>query len=77
MEIDAAKKKAPIPEICYRCGEPGHKRLQCPKRFDIRHMSMEECEEWLREKALQKDAEEVAEKHAEVEEEQDFRKCDE
>ena len=77
MEIDAAKKKAPNLEICYRCGEPGHKRPQCPKRFDIRHMSMEECEEWLQEKALQKDVEEVAEKHVEVEEEQDFRKCDE
>jgi hypothetical protein len=69
MEIDAAKKKAAMPEVCYRCGEPGHRKPQCPRRFDVRHMTLEECEEWMQERALQQDAEEIAQKEEEAVEE--------
>ena len=31
-ETDAAKKEA---IVCYKYGEAGHRRLECPKRFDI------------------------------------------
>ena len=71
MDIDAMKKKNPTPDICYRCGEPGHRKPDCPKRFDIRHMTMDECDEWMQEKALQQDAEEIA-KNEEMEDLKDF-----
>jgi hypothetical protein len=66
MEIDAVKKKAALPGVCYRCGEPGHRRPDCPRRFDIRLMSMEECKDWMQEKALERDTEEIARKEDEV-----------
>ena len=46
---------------CCRCGEVGHKKLECPKKFDIRHMMMEECEEWMQQMVLDKDIEELQE----------------
>jgi hypothetical protein len=66
MDIDATRKKTNLPDVCYRCGEPGHRKPQCPRRFDIRLMSMEECEEWMQEKALGKDAEEIAQREEEL-----------
>ena len=47
--------------ICYKCGEVGHKKPECPKRFDIWHMTMEECEEWMQQMVLDKDIEELPE----------------
>jgi len=38
--------------VCYKCGEVGHKKLECPKKFDICHMTMEECQEWIQKKDL-------------------------
>jgi hypothetical protein len=67
MEIDAVKKKTALPGVCYRCGEPGHRRPDCPRRFDIRLMSMEECEDWMQEKALERDTEEIARRDNEME----------
>ena len=61
MDIDATKRKAQPPDVCYRCGEPGHRKPQCPRRFDIRHMTMEECDEWWQQRAIEQDAEEVVE----------------
>ena len=81
MEIDAARSKAPVPETCYRCGETGHRKFQCPRRFDIRHMTMDECDEWWQGRARAEDAKEVAhkEEEARVEEEgaEDFQTCSE
>ena len=75
MDIDATKKKSPTPDICYRCGEPGHQKPDCLHRFDICHMTMAEHEEWMQEMVLQKDAEEIAIKEAQLEQE-DNRKQD-
>jgi hypothetical protein len=55
MDIDAAKGKAPLPLTCYRCGQPGHKKPDCPQRFDIRMMSTEEQEELLQKLLFEKD----------------------
>ena len=30
--------------VCFRCGQPGHLRPDCPKHFDIRYLSLEECQ---------------------------------
>ena len=55
MDIDAAKGKTPLPLTCYRCGQPGHKKPDCPQRFDIRMMSLEEQEELLQKLLFEKD----------------------
>ena len=28
--------------VCFRCGQPGHLRPKCPKRFDVRFMDLDE-----------------------------------
>jgi hypothetical protein len=66
MEIDAVKKKAALPGVCYQCGEPGHWRLDCLCHFDIHLMSMEECKDWMQEKALEWDMEEIVQRDDEV-----------
>ena len=75
MDVDVARKKAQLPDVCYRCGEPGHRKPQCPRRFDIRHMTMEECDEWWQQRALDRDVQEIEEGSVREEEEdaQDFR----
>jgi hypothetical protein len=42
MEIDANRKKGPQPSLCFRCGEPGHMVRDCPHRFDVRYMTIDE-----------------------------------
>jgi hypothetical protein len=77
-------RRFPTPSLCHRCGGPGHFAKDCPRRYDIRYLSLEEHEEWMQEQALQQDAEEAreraetAEKSAAAEEENsvetDFRR---
>jgi len=76
MDIDATKRKNANPPVCYRCGEPGHLKPQCPRRFDIRHMTMDEMEEWMQQKVLDQDAAELKET-VERRTEEDFVKNDE
>jgi len=61
MDIDATKRKGANPPVCYHCGEPGHLKLQCPKRFDIHHMMMEEVDEWMQQQVIDKDVAELKE----------------
>jgi len=79
MDIDAAKRKAATPVVCYRCGGAGHVRNNCPQQYDIRFMTSDEKEEFLQGWALQTDVEEVQLKAVEregtpEEEERDFRR---
>ena len=73
MDIDATKRKGANPPVCYRCGEPGHLKPQCPKRFDIRHMTTEEVDEWMQQQAIDKDVAELKE----ADTEKDFPSSDE
>ena len=66
MDIDATKRKAPTPDVCYRCGQPGHRKPQCPQRFDVRHMTTDECEGWMKERGIGKGV------RKDVEDKQDF-----
>jgi len=58
METNTVKRET---VICYKCGEAGHRKLECPKKFDIQHMTIEEREEWMQQVALDKDIEELLE----------------
>jgi hypothetical protein len=55
-------RKILTPSLCHRCGGPGHFAKDCPRRYDIRYLSLEEHEEWMQEQALQQDAEEARER---------------
>ena len=44
MEVDMFRRKNPVPITCYQCGKPGHKAPDCPLRFDIRNLTIEEIE---------------------------------
>ena len=73
MDIDATRKAAAMPDLCHRCGKPGHFKRDCPQRYDIRFMSLEEKEDWMQEWALQADVAELQEKQEETGvEEKDF-----
>ena len=69
MQVDAAKRQGPSPIVCYRCGKPGHVKTECPQRFDIRFMSVDEREGWENECALQRDCKELSEQEEIREEE--------
>ena len=55
MDIDASKAKQ-LPQTCYRCSQTGHVSRECPKRFDVRHMTTDERDELLMNLLAEKDA---------------------
>lgn len=71
MEIDASKSKS-APQTCYRCGSPDHFSRNCPRKFDVRYMLVEEKREWIQNLLAAEDAvtdEAAAEESAEAAEE--------
>jgi hypothetical protein len=61
MDIDAMNSHRMVPPTCHQCGKPGHFQKDCPQRYDIQFMTMEERDKWMNEEALQRDAAEIAE----------------
>ena len=61
MEVDAARAKGGAGN-CYRCGKTGHMARDCPDRFDVRHMMLEELEGALEDALVKKDVQEVEER---------------
>jgi hypothetical protein len=55
-------------DACRRCGQPGHWAQDCGRRFDIRHMTADERDEWLQNLSLQADATEIEMRDARAEE---------
>ena len=47
MDIDASQKMQPLPFSCYRCGKAWHKAADCPTRFDIRELSIDDLQPYL------------------------------
>ena len=70
MDIDASQKTQLLPFSCYRCGKAGHKAPDCPIRFDIRELSIDDLQTYLKDRLAELDAKHL-EPAAEVEE-QDF-----
>jgi hypothetical protein len=58
MEVDANRSRARLPVGgCFRCGNPSHQVRECPKRFDVRFMTSEECEDLIQSMLAEKDTE--------------------
>jgi hypothetical protein len=72
MDIDATRKRRETPDVCRRCGKPGHWAKNCEHRFDIRYMLAEEKEEWLQNLAIDADTREVKEDAEDAELSEDF-----
>ena len=59
MDIDATRRTRPLPAgHCYRCGQPGHVKAQCPRAYDVRYMTTEEIDEAMQQRALAQDVSE-------------------
>jgi Retrotransposon gag protein/Zinc knuckle len=67
MEIDASRKQRDLPDVCRRCGKPGHWVRDCPQKYDIRHMTVEEKSDLLQELSLAADMSELQARDTEVE----------
>jgi Retrotransposon gag protein/Zinc knuckle len=57
MDIDASKQAKTLDDACRRCGETGHWKNQCPRRFDIRYMDLDEREALVQEVLMSKEGE--------------------
>ena len=48
MEIDAAWCKNPTLMFYRRCGEPRHFARECPKGYNVRYMTVDERQDWIK-----------------------------
>jgi hypothetical protein len=69
MEVDASRKAAPLPPVCFRCHKSGHVKADCPLRYDVRYMDLEEKEEAVQRLLAKKDAADMVNR---VDEQADF-----
>ena len=60
MDVDALRRcpTAAI-ELCYWCKEPGHIAKDCPQRFDVRFLTIDEKREWMENLMAEVDAHEA------------------
>ena len=72
MDVDAQRARK-LASTCHRCGAAGHFARDCPRRFDIRHMSADEREDFLQDLLAARDAVDEGDPKAEpTEEGEDF-----
>jgi hypothetical protein len=68
MDVDATRRQNHVvkPGACFQCGSTDHLIKDCPKRFDIREMTLEDAMAHFNQQALDQDAADIAEKEADV-----------
>jgi hypothetical protein len=47
MDVDCTRTLKPLAQTCYRCGQTGHISRDCDLRHDVRHMTLEEKDEYI------------------------------
>jgi hypothetical protein len=56
MDVDRTRTLKPLAQTCYRCGKPGHISKECDLRHDIRHMTLDEQDEFIQDIMANRDA---------------------
>jgi hypothetical protein len=47
MDVDRTRTLKPLAQTCYRCGQTGHVSKECNLRHDVRHMMLDEEDEFI------------------------------
>jgi hypothetical protein len=47
MDVNCTQTLKPLTQTCYRCGQPGHISRECDLHHDVRHMTLDEEDEFL------------------------------
>jgi hypothetical protein len=47
MDVDRTQTLKPLAQTCYCCGKPGHISKECNLQYDIRHMTLDEQDEFI------------------------------
>jgi hypothetical protein len=47
MDIDHTRAFKPLAQTCYRCGQTGHISKDCDLRHDVRHMTLDEEDDFI------------------------------
>jgi hypothetical protein len=47
MDVDRTRTLKPLTQTCYRCGQTGHISRECDLRHDVRHMTLDEENEFI------------------------------
>jgi hypothetical protein len=47
MDINCTRTLKPLAQTCYRCGKTSHISKECDLHHDIRHMTLDEQDEFI------------------------------
>jgi hypothetical protein len=56
MDVDRTRTLKPLTQTCYRCGQTGHISRECDLHHDVRHMTLDEEDEFIQQIMANHDA---------------------
>jgi hypothetical protein len=56
MDIDRTRTLKPLAQTCYCCGQTGHISRECDLRHDVRHMTLDEEDDFIQRIMANRDA---------------------